>query len=347
MAQTKQTEKRKGEHVEIVLEKDTQYPYPAGFSQIAFEHCALPDFDLDKADTECLFLGRRLKLPFMVTGMTGGYSQAEKINADIAKACEEAGIAFGLGSQRAMIENPKLERTYISRKAAPDVFLCGNIGAYQLAQYERAGEFRKVEELVSRLDADALCIHLNPLQEAVQPEGDKNWFGVANAIAVACDRLPVPVIVKETGAGINGRVMRQLEGLGAKAVDVSGSGGTSWSAVELEREQKEIRLDEYRDWGIPTATALVECRRETRLPLIASGGIRSGLDVAKAIRLGATLGGAAYPFMAAQRAGGKAGVSALIQKWERSIKTAMFLTNSKDLTALSRARLLKPMQPPA
>ena len=337
---TQQTKKRKGEHVEIVLKKDVQYMHGTGLDKVRFAHCALPHTNLDRIQCRTLFLGKRLELPFMITAATGGYHKAGKINRDLAASCQEKGIAFGLGSQRAMIEDPSLAKTYQVRDVAPDVFICGNIGAYQLAQYYRNGEFAKVEAALNRVDADALCIHLNALQETIQPEGDRDWTGVPKAIEAACSRLSIPIIAKETGAGMDGQTAKALERMGVKAIDVSGSGGTSWSAVELERHLEKDRIAEFRDWGLPTAIAIVECTSQVRIPIIASGGIRSGLDAAKAIRLGATLAGAAYPFVKAQNSAGKPGVVAEISRWERGLKTAMFLTNSQNLEQLSKARLL-------
>ncbi len=337
----KKTEKRKGEHVDIVLQRKVQYGLATGLEQARFEHCPLPELDIGKIDASCTFFKKRLRLPFMVTGMTGGYRSAWEINKSLASACEEKRIVFGLGSQRAMLEDRSLEYTYMVREAASTVFLCANIGANQLAKYDKRGELGKIGAMVERTDADAVCVHLNALQESIQPEGDRDWTGVADAIGKTCEMLGVPVIAKETGAGISGTAARMLERLGVAAIDVSGAGGTSWSAVELEREKKQSdRLNEFREWGIPTAEALRQCGKAVKIPLIASGGIRSGLDVAKSIRLGATLGGAAYPFIKAHHENGRAGVLAEIGKWERSLKTAMLLTSSANLGELRKARLV-------
>jgi isopentenyl-diphosphate Delta-isomerase len=340
MSSGSQTRKRKGEHIEIVLKKDVQYALGTGLEKVKFAHNALPNINLDRIQCRTLFLGKRLELPFIITAATGGYRKAEKINRDLASACQEKGIAFGLGSQRAMIEDPSLISTYKVRDVAPDVFICGNIGACQLAQYHKNGEFSKVEAALSRTDADALCVHLNALQEAIQPEGDRDWTGVPKAIEAACEKLSVPIIVKETGAGIDGQTAKRIERMGAKAIDVSGAGGTSWSAVELERHLEQDNIAEFRDWGLPTAISIVECATAVKIPIIASGGIRSGLDSAKAIRLGASLAGAAYPFVKAQNKAGMRGVIAEISRWERSLKTTMFLTNSQNIEQLSKARLL-------
>lgn len=332
-----QTEKRKGEHVDIVLNQPVETHTSNGFDKIRFEHFALPELDYDAISFKTTFLGHSLQAPLMVTGMTGGYPDAEKINTEIADACAAEGIVFAVGSQRAMLEHPHLAPTYAVKKnkANHGLFLCGNIGGYQLKRYSA----KQVQKgLVDAIGADALCVHLNPLQEAVQPEGDKNWSGVLQRIGELCDALSVPVIAKEVGAGINATVAKELQTAGCKAIDVSGLGGTSWSAVEHYRHGHSG--DVFWDFGIPTADALQQCARAVKLPLIASGGIRNGLEVAKAIRLGASLGGAASPFIKAQQQGGTPGVRHLIQRFKHELRTAMLLTRSKDLAALKKAKLL-------
>ncbi|MBI4360975.1 type 2 isopentenyl-diphosphate Delta-isomerase [Candidatus Micrarchaeota archaeon] len=329
----KQTQKRKGEHVDIVLNQDVQGHQSNGFDAIRFNYYALPEQDFHAVNLETTFLGHALKAPFMVTGMTGGYTDAQKINSEIAQACAQEGIVFAVGSQRAMLEDPTLSKTYAVKQKG--LFLCGNIGAYQLKQYS----LKQIQWLVDAINADALCIHLNPLQEAVQPEGDKNWNGILAKIADTCDALRVPVIAKEVGAGINVTIAKELQKAGVKAIDVSGTGGTSWSAVEHHRHG--LSGDVFWDFGIPTASALAQCAKAVKVPLIASGGIRSGLEAAKAIRLGATLAGAASPFIKAQQHAGVSGVRQAIQKYKHELKTTMFLTRSKDLNALKKAELLK------
>ncbi|MDP2717990.1 MAG: type 2 isopentenyl-diphosphate Delta-isomerase [Candidatus Micrarchaeota archaeon] len=330
-----QTEKRKGEHVDIVLQHRVETTVSNGFESVRFVHQALPELDYAKIKLSTSFLGRKLSAPFMVTGMTGGYPDAQKINTDIASACADEDIVFAVGSQRAMLEDKSQAKTYAVKKAAPSVFLCGNIGAFQLKRYSpkqiQAG-------LVDAIDADALCVHLNPMQEAVQPEGDTDWSGVLEKISVLCGALSVPVIAKEVGGGISGTVAKELKKAGVAAIDVSGVGGTSWSAVEHFRNGRSG--DVFWNWGIPTAEALKQCAKAVQLPLIASGGIRSGLDAAKAIRLGATLAGAASPFLKAQSRGGKTGVQKKIQAFKHELRTAMLLTRSKDLAALRKAELL-------
>ncbi len=329
------TETRKVQHVDIVLNRDVQaHRRVRGFDDVEFYYYALPEMDYAKIDSSVTFFGKKLKSPLLVTGMTGGAAEVTQINKDVAAACQKFGVAMGLGSQRAMLENPALAKTFAVRDAAPDILLLGNIGAYQLKTYPAA----KIERMIEQIDADALAVHLNPLQEVIQPEGDKNWEGVLAAITKLCDRLSVPVLAKEVGAGISGEVAAELEHAGIKAIDVSGVGGTSWSAIEVERKGAAAG-ETFREWGVRTIDALRECSQRVKVPLIASGGMRSGLDVAKSIRLGATLGGAAYPFIRAQRDGGRLGVEKAMARWVEEVRVAMFLTRSKNLAALKKAKL--------
>ncbi len=327
---------RKAQHVKIALEREVEARgVSSGFESVRFAHRALPEIDFDAIDTSATFLGKKLQAPFMITATTGGFEGAEKINREIAAACEQEGVAFGLGSQRAMIENPKLESSFRVRSVAPSILLCGNLGAAQLSHYP----CKSVSHALKEVGADALCVHLNALQEAVQPEGDKNWEGCLSAIERACGELGFPIIAKETGAGISGETARELANAGVKAIDVSGVGGTTWSGVESYRGAPKIG-GTFWDWGLSTLESLRECREATKLPLIASGGIRSGLDAAKSIRMGATIAGAALPFLKAHAKGGKKGVADEIKRWKYELKTAMFLTRSKSLPELSKARLM-------
>jgi isopentenyl-diphosphate delta-isomerase len=326
MAKT-QTESRKKDHVELVISKGAQYAKTAGFEKVEFVHNALPEISLDEVDLSLKFLGKPLKHPILITGMTGGYSDAEAINKGLAAAAEKFGLAFGVGSQRAMIEKPELARTYRVRDAAPTIPLLSNIGAFQLKKYK----FDKIDSLVQSIEADALAIHLNPLQEVIQPEGDTDFSGVLDAIAATCEKLSVPVVVKETGAGISQDVAIKLKGAGVKYLDVSGAGGTSWSKVEYMRYGN---IPGFEDWGIPTVESLIQCRGV--LPLIASGGVRSGVEGAKAIALGAELCGAAYPFIKAQR---DKELDDFITLFLRQIQVSAYLTGSKTHGELKKAKM--------
>jgi len=298
----KKTGERKIDHLEICLKENVQARLvTTGFEEIHFVHKALPEINRKEIDLSTRIFNHKFSAPLIVESMTGGASEATKINAAIARAVEKLGLGMGVGSQRAALENPKVEKTFsIARKEAPDAFIIANIGAPQLA---KGYGVKEAEKAVEMLDADALAIHLNPLQEAIQPEGETSYVGIVDAIEKIAKGLDVPVIVKETGCGIASAEAKQLEAVGVAAIDVAGAGGTSWAAVEYYRaknqgDESRLRLGEnFWDWGIPTAASLVEATQRVRIPVIASGGIRSGIDIAKALALGACLTGVAYPVL--------------------------------------------------
>lgn len=323
-----QTESRKKEHVDLVVSKAAQYTRSSGLERVDFIHNALPELSLESVDLSTEFLKKRLNYPILITGMTGGYPDAESINKALAEAAQKHGMAFGVGSQRAMIENPDLAKTYMVRDVAPDIPLLANIGAFQLKSYD----FEQIESLVSNIEADALAIHLNPLQEVIQPEGDTDFSGVLDAIRRTCDKLSVPVVVKETGAGISQDVAIKLKEAGASYIDVAGSGGTSWSQVEYLRSEG---VPGFENWGIPTLDCIIQCRGV--LPVIASGGIRDGIEAAKCIALGADIAGAAFPFIKALKENALEEYIVLIQK---QMKTCAFLTGSSSIAELKKAKLL-------
>lgn len=320
---------RKKEHVEISLKAASQYAMGAGFDRIRLVHNALPELDLDDVDLSTKFLGKKIRSPIMMTAMTGGYPKAGEINRGLAEAAEKHGVALGLGSQRAMIEDPKLAGTFRIRKYAPSVPIVANIGAVQLKKYP----LRTIEKLVSDVDADGLAVHLNALQEVIQPEGDKDYSGVLDAIAKTCGTLGVPVIVKETGAGIDRDAAEKLKAAGVAWIDVAGAGGTSWSRIEYSRSKKAV--PGFGDWGIPTVECLMMCRGV--LPLIASGGLRSGIDAAKAIALGADMAGAAQPFLKALT---QKKLDGELETWGRQLRIAAFLTGSRNMAQLKAAKCI-------
>jgi isopentenyl-diphosphate Delta-isomerase len=335
------TVQRKAEHIRICLESDVQFPTQAsGFDRYQFTHSCLPELDYPDIDLTTKFLGKQLGAPILISSMTGGTAQAKEINHRLAAVAQEYKLAMGVGSQRVAIEKPDVADTFQVRRIAPDILLLANLGAVQLNYRYGIAECLRAVEL---LEADALILHLNPLQECIQPQGDTNFKGLLDRIATICQQLPVPVIVKEVGNGISAPMAQQLIAVGVSGIDVAGAGGTSWAKVESERAKTALqrRLGEtFADWGIPTA----ECIRAIHataptLPLIASGGLRNGLDIAKAIALGADLGGLALPFLQAADTSTEA-VAELVQILMAEIQTVLFCTGNANLTALQHSNCL-------
>ncbi|MBS7633954.1 type 2 isopentenyl-diphosphate Delta-isomerase [Candidatus Bathyarchaeota archaeon] len=338
------TRSRKEDHLRICLEKNVEARgITTGFEEVFLIHQALPELNLSDVKTETIFLNHRFSAPIIVEGMTGGTSKALEINSAIAQAVEELGLGMGVGSQRAALENPEMEKTFAAvREKAPKAFIISNIGGPQIA-----GEcdINKISRVVEMINADALTIHLNPLQEAIQPEGEKVYSGVIDNIRRLVERLDVPVIVKETGSGISAETARSLKEAGVACIDVAGAGGTSWAAVEYYRAVE--RGDSFGrdlglllwDWGIPTAISLVEVAQSVDLPVIASGGLRSGLDVAKAIALGASMAGLARPIlMSASR--GYEDVTKTLRSLIEHLKNIMFLAGAASIGELREAPLV-------
>ncbi len=334
MVDDKTIENRKADHIKICLEEDVSFKKTNGFERYELEHCALPNLNLDEINLATEFLGKPFNYPFFITAITGGTSEAEKINKNIAKAAESLGIGFGLGSQRAMLRDPSLKKTYYAREIAPSTFIAGNIGASQLSEYN----IEQIDSLVSDLNIDALCIHLNSAQEAVQPEGDKNWEGVYSMLKGVASSVRFPIIAKEVGHGISGLVAKQLKDCKVSAIDIAGAGGTSWTKVEQYRTKADF--DSFNEWGIPTAKCLAEVREEVKLPLIASGGMRNGIEAAKALAMGADLVGFALPVLKPATEGFES-VVAYFEKIAKELRTAMFLVNASNLEELRRNAVLK------
>lgn len=333
--------RRKRDHIDIVMSGAARHSAPAGFDDIHFMHNALPEVDFGAIDLSTSFLGKPLRLPFLASSMTGGPDVAERINRAIAEAAQAMGFAMGVGSQRISLTTadqhglgPEL------RRIAPDIPIYGNLGAVQLVHGMGLDDARRA---VDMLGADALILHLNPLQEALQDGGDTNWRGVEAAIEKLARALPVPVIAKEVGSGLSGHVARRLVACGVAAIDVAGAGGTSWAAVEGNRAgaaQGQSLGEIFRNWGIPTARCLVDVREACPgTPLIASGGIRHGLDAAKSIRLGATLVGQAASLLGPAMAGTDA-VVAHIETLATALRIACLATGSRDLAALRTAEIM-------
>ncbi len=332
--------RRKADHIRINLEEDVRSELTTGLERLRFEHDALPELDLRSLQTGLVFLGKRLAAPLLISSMTGGTLAAGQINLALADAAQQKGVAMGLGSLRAALEDPSQAKTFQVRRSAPDILLLANLGAVQLNYGMGVDECRRAVDLV---EADALVLHLNALQEALQPEGDTNFAGLLGKIEQVCRDLSVPVIVKEVGWGISGEVAARLADAGVAAIDVAGAGGTSWSQVEMYRTQdpEAARLAAaFIAWGIPTAEALRQIRSALPdIPLIASGGLRSGTDVAKSIALGADLGAMAGPFLKAAAESSEA-VVRTIDSLVSELRLVMFATGSADLTALRVAKLV-------
>lgn len=326
------TRSRKLEHIRICLEKDVEFRKGNGFERFTLEHKALPEMSEKDADTSTEFLGKPFKLPFFIEAMTGGAPGTEKINLNLARASQELGIGMGLGSQRAMLEDPGLAYTYDVRDAAPDIFLIGNIGAVQLPSYS----MKEISGLVKGIKADGLAVHLNAAQEMSQPEGDRDWTNVLDSIRKLCSKAGFPVIAKETGCGITGEVSVKLGEAGVAAIDLAGAGGTSF--VKVEHHRKPGSSKAFSEWGIPTAESLMQCRESVDLPIIASGGMRTGLDCAKAIAMGSGLTGFALPLLGPARESHEAVVER-IRGIESEFRKAMVLTGSRSLDDLSRVRV--------
>jgi isopentenyl-diphosphate Delta-isomerase len=332
--------RRKDEHLDIALKQGARNG-ASGFEPLRFAHCAAPELHLDQIDLRQRFLGWELGLPFLISSMTGGPVRGAAINAHLAEAAEALRIPLAVGSQRVALEGEG--RAGIDgglRALAPTAPILSNLGAAQLVLGYGVDEARRAVEMVG---ADALIIHLNPLQEAVQPAGDRDWRGVLDAVESLCRTLEKPVVVKEVGYGVSAELCVRLAEIGVAAVDVAGAGGTAWAAIEAERQSDPRRRavgEAFADWGVPTAVALVEARAACPgLPLIGSGGIRDGVDAAKAIRLGADLVGQAGGVLKAAMTS----TQAVIDHFEvlaEELRIACFCTGSADLQALKSARLL-------
>ncbi len=335
------TTSRKLDHIRISLEEDVSFERrTTGFEQQHFVHQALPELDLADVDTTVTFLGHRLAFPLIIASMTGGTPEAAAINQHLAQAAQALGIGMGLGSMRAALESPDLAWTYQVRRYAPDILLLANLGAVQLNYGYGVDECRRAVELV---EADALILHLNPLQEALQPEGDTRFSDLLRKIAAVCAALDVPVVVKEVGWGLSRQAARRLVEAGVAALDVAGAGGTSWSQVEMFRStdarQRQVAAA-FRDWGIPTVASLQNVRLvDAHIPLIASGGVRTGIDIAKSIALGADVASMAAPLLRAAMTG-PAALTELLHVLARQLRVTMFAVGAADVSALRRAELL-------
>ena len=334
------TTSRKVDHIRINLEQDVQFPrVTTGLERYRFVHNAVPELNLSDVDTSAEVFGKRLMSPVLISSMTGGTSIAREINRNLAQAAQERQVAMGLGSQRAAIEDASLADSYAIRDVAPDVLLFANLGAVQLNYGYGLDQCQRAVDMV---EADALILHFNVLQEAVQAEGDIDFSSLLNKVEVICANLPVPVIAKEVGWGFSESDARQLAQAGVAAIDVAGAGGTSWSEVEYHRAPTAFHARvarSFADWGIPTCDAIQFARcAAPQLPIFASGGLRDGIDIAKCIALGADLAGLASPFLKAASESTEA-VESLILELNAQLRIAMLCTASPDLASLRNADL--------
>lgn len=328
-------DRRKADHIRINLEENVQFPnLTNGFERYRFVHQALPELDLRAIDTCSPLLGKTLRLPLLISSMTGGTEAARVINRNLAEGAQARGIAMGLGSQRTGIEQPETADTFRVRDLAPDILLFANLGAIQLNYRYGLDQCRRAVDMI---EADALILHLNPLQEAAQADGDWNWAGLLAKIETVAAKVGVPVVAKEVGWGISAATARRLREAGISAIDVAGAGGTSWTEVEYHRATSDAfrkLARAFADWGIPTAESLVMAREAAPgVPLIASGGMRTGIEVAKAIALGASAVGVASSFLKAAAAGPEE-VVATIDQLAAELRVAMFCAGAGDIPAL-------------
>ena len=337
------TQTRKRDHINLCLDLGSGVEYSRKTTWLEYVeliHEAVPELDLEEISTEARLLGRAFKLPVLIEGMTGGTPEAYEINRSLAEAAEKLGIPIELGSQRAALTDPGLEYTYkVAREAAPKAFLIGNIGAVQLAKEGVTA----AEKAVEMIEADALALHLNSLQELVQPEGSAFFRGVLRAVREASEKLPVPLIAKEVGTGISGETAKALVEAGVRVIDVAGAGGTNWAKIELERSRgvapaKFSIAEVFLEWGIPTAASVLEVSSAVEgVEVIASGGIRDGLQAAKALAIGADFVGIARPLLKPATQGPEAVVKNIAEIGEQ-LKTAMFLTGVKSVNDLKKKK---------
>jgi isopentenyl-diphosphate delta-isomerase len=325
-------ERRKEEHLDLAAREEVEAPGTDPlFGEVHLVHEALPERALAEVDLSVELLGKRLRTPLFVTGMTGGTEGALAVNRAVAAAAEAVGAGLGVGSMRAVLEDPSLARTFRVREVAPTALLVANLGAWQLAEVGTDGARR----LCGAIGADALAIHLNAAQELAQPEGDRDFRGALSAIGRLCRELGLPVVVKETGCGISRATARRLVEAGVAALDVAGAGGTSWPAVEALRAGRREVGEALSAWGIPTAASVAACA-DLGVPVIASGGLRSGVDAAKALALGATAAGFARPLLLAAREGGAEAATAALASLDETLRGAALLAGAGSLAELRR-----------
>ncbi|MEX0720813.1 MAG: type 2 isopentenyl-diphosphate Delta-isomerase [Balneolaceae bacterium] len=333
---------RKKDHVDLTVTDGTQYNKSAGFDDYQFLHNALPEVNFEEVSTEASLLGQKFSMSLLISSMTGGYADAGPVNSVIAEFCEANNLPFGVGSQRAMLEDESLVDTFsIVREKAPNAFICSNIGGAQLIGGLSS---KKLRLLVDAIDANAIIVHLNPLQELMQPEGDRNFKGILNGIETLVKDSQLPVIVKETGAGISKYTAKRLLNAGVEVIDVAGAGGTSWAKVENFRSSNTSSNHGFDEWGISTVDSLQQLNSlqwERGFGIIASGGIRSAFDMAKSLCLGAHFTAAAQPIIKAVKKDGYQGLESLINTYQNDLKTILTLLGCDNITQLNPSHIKK------
>jgi len=335
------TTSRKADHIRINLDQDVQSGLTTGLENYRFTHQALPELNLEDVKLELSLFGKELSAPLFISSMTGGTEKAGSINRNLAAAAQETGIPMGVGSQRAALEDSSLQGTFQVRQIAPDILLFANLGAVQLNYGLSVDDCLRAVDMI---EADALILHLNPLMEAVMPDGDTRFAGLLEKIENTCKTLKVPVIVKEVGYGLSNQAAVQLHNAGVKALDIAGAGGTSWTEVEMHRAETDHQrkiASAFSDWGIPTAETIQTVHKALpNLPLFASGGLRNGVDLSKCIALGATMGGIAGPFLKAAVSSPQAVIDE-INRVKKEIQISMFAAGAGDLKTLAEIQLHK------
>jgi isopentenyl-diphosphate Delta-isomerase len=339
MSNTKNIVKRKKDHLKFALSKEAQIG-STGLDAYRFTHNALPEVDFDKIDTSTKFLGKKVDYPFFISCMTGGILEGKNINRNLAKAAQKHNIAMGVGSQRASIEYPELQDLFMAREVAPDIPLMANIGIVQLNYGFGLQEYQKC---VNMIKADALVVHINPIQEIIQPEGDRNWEGLLQKLEKIVKKLSVPVIAKEVGFGLSEDVIKRLYNIGVKIFDTAGWGGTNWSYVEGMRGKADKNLGMlFSNWGIPSADSVIMAKKvkdvKSDITILGSGGIKNGLEIAKVLALGADMAGLAAPFGKAARKSSSE-VETLISRLGLEFKTTMFGLGAKNIKDLKNEKL--------
>ena len=332
---------RKHDHVSICLQDDIEHQGTSGFDSYDFVHNALPEIQFDTIDTSVQLFGRTFAYPLFISGMTGGFDEAKQINGDLAELCSELNIPMVLGSQRSMLHDDSTASTFlITRERAPQICLSANIGATEIADPNNHDDILRIIETI---EANWLTVHVNPLQELFQPEGNTNFKGVLKGISDCKNKLSIPVIVKEVGSGISLSVAQRLHDIGIDGIDVAGKGGTSWSAVEMKRNSRE-NSEYFKEWGIETSLSLQSLKsfcKQQQITLFSSGGIRSSHDIAMSLAMGAQSVGMARPILLAYHTNGIDGVKTFIEGMMKDVRRIMFLTGSENCEALSHAEYTK------